>query len=260
MVTKLFPAEPPYVIIRASRMAGWGQDFLAVGWHNSEWQIINLATGMTFSEIAFFDQNADGIKEVLIQTKTAATPGGGISRIIIDTYSWNGKEFNYLGSAMPPDPNRVHYIQDAESAWKNGNPLLAVSYYEIAAQNSVLDSYWTSYEIINKQTALAKPYQRAFAFFRIIAIWLYLDRPEVASEYIQDMKDAFPHGKHGNAFVLAAQEMFSSYEKDVLFSPACAKAVNLLDAQFPDIVKNHLGDWGVANPMYFTTSDICKFE
>jgi hypothetical protein len=260
LVTKIFSSEPPFVIIRAPRSAGWGQDFLAVGWHNSEWQIINLATGTTPSEIALIDQNGDGIKEVFLETRTAATSGGGVSRVVIDTYSWNGKEFAYDSSAMPPGNDRVHYLDDAESAWKQGNPLLAIAYYEIAAKDSNLSSYPTTYELINKQTELAKPYQQAFAYFRIVAIWFYLDRPEVAFQYIQEMSETFPNGKSGNEFVLAAQELAKAHETDSNFAASCAKAVNLLDTQYPDIVKNHLGDWGVANPMYSSTSDICKLE
>jgi hypothetical protein len=258
--TKIFDAEPPFMIIRTGHTLGWGQDFLAIGRYNSEWQIIHLATGITPSEIALFDQNVDGTKEVFIKTKTAATPGGGISRVIVDIYSWDGKEFVSANSDMPPGNDRVHYLDDAETAWENGDPLLAVSYYEIAARNPNLSSYWTRYELEHKQTELAKPYQQAFAFFRIVAIWIYLDRPDIASEYIQEMAEVFPKGKPGNEFVLAAQALSDWYEKESDFSESCAQAVYLLDSQYPDIVLNHLGDWGVANPMYFATSDICKLQ
>jgi hypothetical protein len=258
--TKIFDSEPPFMIVRAWPTLGWSQDFLAIGWHNSEWQIIYLATGTTPSEVALFDQDKDGIKEVFVKTKTAATPGGGISRVLIDISSWNGKEFKSTSDALPPGPDRVHYLQDAEDAWKQGNPLLAVAYYEVAARDPNLSSYWTPYEWEHKQTQLAKPYQQAFAYFRIVAIWLYLDRPEVASEYIQEMSETFPKGKSGNEFVQAAQVLSNWYEKESDFSKSCEQAVNLLDSQYPDIIPNHLGDWGVANPMYFATSDVCKLE
>ena len=74
------------------------------------------------------------------------------------------------------------------------------------------------------------------------------------------MSEAFPKGKPGNEFVLAAQALSDWYEKEPDFSKSCSQAVNLLDTEDSDIVPNHLGDWGVANPMYFATSDICKFE
>ena len=202
----------------------------------------------------------DGIKEVFIETKTAATPAGGISRVIIDTYSWDGDEFTYNGSVMPPGHDRVHYLDDAESAWKQGNPLLAVANYEIAARDTNISSYWTTYELEHAQTELAQPYQQAFAFFRIVAIWYYLDRPEVAAQYIQEMSEVFPAGTPGNEFVLAAQEFEIGFKIDSAFSSSCAKAVYLLDTEYPDVVQNHLGDWGVANPIYSATSDICKLE
>jgi hypothetical protein len=258
--TKIFDSEPSFMIIRAAHVHGWAQDFLALGWHNSEWQIISLAIGFTPAEIALFDQNADGIKEVFIKTKTAATPGGGISRVLIDIYSWNGKEFKSTSGAMPPGADRVHYLQDADDAWKQGNPLLAVAYYEIAARDSNLSSYPTFYEYEHKQTALAKPYQQAYAYFRIVATWVYLERPDVASEYIQEMSETFPKGKTGHEFVLAVQALSNEYEKEPDFSKSCEQAVYLLQTQYPDIIPNHLGDWGVANPMYFAMSDICKLQ
>jgi hypothetical protein len=258
--TKIFDSESAFMIVRTGRISGWGQDFLAIGWQNSYWQIINLGTGTTPSEIALFDQNADGIKEVFIKTTTAATPGGGISRVFIDIYSWDGKKFVSTNGDMPPGNDRVHYLDDAETAWENSNPLLAISYYEIAARDSNLSSYGTRYEWEHKQTELAKPYQQAFAFFRIVAIWFYLDRPDRASEYIQEMSEAFPKGKLGNEFVLAAQAFSDWYEKEPDFSKSCTHAIIVLDTESPNLVPNHLGDWGVANPMYFAKSDICKLQ
>jgi hypothetical protein len=257
-VTNIFPSEPDFIVIRVLHTSGWAQDFVALGWQDAEWRIIKLATGFTPSEIAFFDQNMDGIKEVLLETRTAATPGGGRSRAIIDIYSWNGTGFAFLNSVMPPDPDRIHYLQDAESAWENGNPLLAITYCEIAARDTNITSYWTTYELIHNQTELAESYQKAFAFFRIIAIWFYLDRPEVASEYIQEMSEAIQRGKPGSEFVMAAQELSKQYEINQNFSSSCMLAVKFLDSEYPGLVQNHLGDWGVANPTYFATADICK--
>jgi len=258
--TKIFDAEPPFIIVRAGRIAGWGQDFLAIGWLNSEWRFIHLATGTTPSEIVLFDLNSDSIKEIFIKTRTAATPGGGISRVIIDSYSWDGKGFAFISSDMPPGTDRVHYLDDAETAWKSGNPLLAISYYEIAARDPNLSSYWTTYEVGTNQTELATPYQQAFAFFRIVATWFYLDRPDLASEYIQEMSETFPKGKPGNEFVRAAQAFSDWYEKEPDFSKSCTHAIIVLDIESPNLVPNHLGDWGVANPIYSATSDICELN
>jgi hypothetical protein len=74
------------------------------------------------------------------------------------------------------------------------------------------------------------------------------------------MSEAFPQGQPGNEFVLASQALADWYEKERDFSMSCGQAVYLLQTQYPDIIPNHLGDWGVANPMYLSISDICKFE
>jgi hypothetical protein len=74
------------------------------------------------------------------------------------------------------------------------------------------------------------------------------------------MSEAFPQGQPGNEFVLASQALADWYEKERDFSMSCGQAVYLLQTQYPDIIPNHLGDSGVANPMYLSISDICKFE
>jgi hypothetical protein len=256
---KIFDSEPPLMIVQTGEVSGWGQKFLAIGRRNSEWQIINLAEGTTPSEIALYDQNNDGIKEVFLETRTASTPGGGVSRVVVDCYAWNGEEFIHKDSAMPPGSDRVHYLDDAQTAWKQGNPLLAISYYETAARDPDLTSYPTTYEFVNEQTQLAKPYQQAFAFFRIVTIWYYLDRPDMAAPYIEEMSEAFPKGKPGYEFVLAAQAMSGNYEKEGDFAKSCGQTEYVFQSQYPDVMANHLGDWGVANPMYSSIDDICKF-
>jgi hypothetical protein len=255
-VTDIFPNEPLFMIIRVPHIAGWGEDFYAVGWRNSEWQLIYLGTGLVGSDVAFFDQNGDGIKEFYMKTGRSSK---GADREIVDIYSWNGKEFILIDEKLPPGNDRIHYLEDAESVRKQGNPLLAVTYYEIAARDSSLNSFWTDYEWEYKQTRLAKPYQQAFAFFRIVATWLYLGRPDIASQYIQEMSDAFPQGKPGNEFVQAAQELSDGYKKDPDFFTSCAKAVNFLDEHYPDIVRHHL-NWGSVDSMYYATDDICEFK
>lgn len=259
-VAKIFSSEPPYVIFRSLDISGLRQFFYAVGWYKSEWRFIHLGIGTTPSEIAFFDQNTDGEKEFFLKTINSDATSNDVNRAMIETYSWNGDKFIPTSKAISLGNDRVHYLGDAESAWKAGNPLLSINYYEIAARDSSISSYWTTYELENNQIELAKPYQQAFAYFRIIAIWYYLDRPETASQYLLEMSDTFPNGKAGNEFLLAAQELANGYEIDTVFSLACAKAVYFLDTQYPGVVLNHLGDWGTTYPMYFETSDICKLE
>jgi hypothetical protein len=257
---QLFISQPSFLVLRVPHNRGWAEDYIAVGWHNSEWQTFILGSVFLPSTIILFDQNNDNIKEVFLQTKTSSTPGGGTGRAIIDTYSWNGKEFILLSSELPPGSDRIHYLQDAESAWARGNPLLAVAYYEIAAKDPNLLSYPTTHETVERQTQLAKPYQQSFAFFRIVAIWFYLERPEDAAKSIQEMSDAFPDGKPGSEFVIAAKEFATMYESGLPFHSACLKVASFLDSQYPNVVTNHLGDWGVANPIYSAASDICKFN
>lgn len=259
-ITEIFPSKPPFLIIHTYPISGWGQDFLAIGWYGEDWKIIHLASGSTPSEIVLIDQDMDGTKEVNLRTRLLTSPGAGISREIIDLYDWNGEEFDLIKSDIPPTDFRIHYLQDGEKEWEQGNPLLAIYYFEIAARNDLLENYSTNFERINNQTVLSKPYQQSFAFFRIIALWTFLDRPDLASKYIEEMSDEFPEGLPGNEFVQAVQELTNWYKNEADYKASCKKAGSYLDSQFPNIVADHIGDWGWSNPEYELTADICNFE
>jgi len=180
--------------------------------------------------------------------KSTKTPAQTVTSIPAET-----EEINML-----PDSDRVHYLGEAETALKEGNPLLAISYYEIAARDPNLTSYPTKYEFEHKQTELAKPYQQAFAFFRIVAIWYYLDRPDMADPYIEEISESFPKGKPGYEFVLAAQAISDNYEKEGDFTKSCGQAEYVFQSLYLDVIAYHLIDWGVENPMYSSIDDICK--
>jgi hypothetical protein len=257
MTERVFAKENPYIILHLFSIRGWGSNYVALNWHDGDWQMISLGGGF-FPEIAFMDQDHDGIKEVFIRSDTSTPPGGGVGRYVIDTYQWDGKKFKSTHSEFPPALDRIHYIEDAQDAWEKGNPFMAISYYEIAARNTWVSSYPTPYEIINRQSHLAGVYQRAFSYFRIVAIWLSLGRPENALEYRDRMSDVFPAKKPGNEFVLAVDEMIKAYP-ELKYPKACHAAAQFLDEKYPGLFTNHLGDWGALNITYSKTLDMCAF-
>lgn len=247
---RIFARNPRYLIIRAFSIAGWNQYFIGVGWNGNNWQSIELGQG-AFADIALYDQDNDGIKEVFIQDN--------FSRPIIDTYKWDGSQYDSINLDWIPGNDRVYYLQDAERAMEEGNPLLAIANYEIAATRENLTSSATYDEIMQDNYSLSEPYQRSYAYFRIVALWLYLGRPDEAAKYLQDMVDEFPSGSPGYEFVRAAQEMVSWYGKSPKYLAACSTAVALLDKYYPGIVLEHIGSWPHSGPVLSSTEDICKF-
>ena len=124
---RLFNNMSPFLIIRGISNTGWREYYYAIGWNGTEWQEIDLGVG-SFSDIALFDHNGDGTKEVFILSDEDG-------RNYVDTYEWNGTKYTTVSSVALPGSTRLEYFHDAENALSEGNPLLAIANYEIAARN-----------------------------------------------------------------------------------------------------------------------------
>ncbi|GAP13021.1 hypothetical protein LARV_00762 [Longilinea arvoryzae] len=259
-VEQIFEKELPFIIVKIRATIGWGTKYYAFGWRENQWKEIFLGGGLVGSEIMLDDQDGDGTKEVLVLTGNSTGFWGGASRDEIDVFAWNGKNFEYSYSDLPPGDDRVHYLGDGADASKKGNLMMAIAYYEIAARDSNLSSYFTTYELTENQTELAEPYQKAFAFFRIVVIWFSQNRVDMADEVIHEMSESFPDGTPGNEFVVVAKEFATQYEVTHKAMTSCLEAVKILDTDYPDVLKGHIGDWGFMNVSYSATSEFCKLN
>ncbi len=254
LADRIFANKAPFLIIRENSPYGWAEIYRAIGWTGSEWRTIDLGSA-TSSEIALFDKYGGGIKEVFIRTNLG-------SRMMIEEYKydWNSSQYKLVSTSFTPGNSRLDYFQYAETALSEGNPMLAISYYEIAARNEYFASYPSDTEMVNNMEEFAKPYQQSFAYFRLVALWYYLGRPDLAHHDLQEMTDNFPQKTPGNEFVLAATELASMYDKGSSFLDSCLKAVSFLDERFPNVVTDHLGGWMHVDFFIIQTSDICKVK
>lgn len=259
-VDQIFQNEPPLVVVEYWPLIGWGQPYNAFGWREDQWTMINLGFGLFSAEIMLYDQDSDGIKEVLIYSPNTMSLAGGAGRFTIDVYTWNGKEFEYSHSDLPPGNDRVHYLGDAEDQLKKGNPMMAIAYFEIAAWNQNLSSYPTMYELTENQREFSEPYQKAYAFFRIVVIWFSQNRVDMADQVIHEMSETFPEGTPGSEFVVVSKELAAQYEVSRNATTSCLEAVKILDTEYPNVLKGHIGDWGFDNVSYNSTSEFCKLN
>lgn len=259
-VSPLRDGGQPFVVSRMPRIRGWVDDYSALGWDGTSWQSVALSSGLGPSQISLYDQNGDGVREVQLRAMTSVTPGGGLGRVEVSTWAWNGTAYAYSSSHYLPGTDRVHYIADAERAWIDGNPLLAVAYYEVAARSDDLTAYPTGLEMMSGQSEAADAYQRAFSLYRIIATWTYQNRLDDARVYFEELKETFLAGGAGSEFISAADILMSEAQSGAPYARACSKSASALDQSTPELVRTHLGDWGVSNPMYFRTTDVCDFN
>lgn len=259
-VDQIFTNEPPFVIVALSQISGWAIPYRAIGWHAGQWEMIDLGGGTNGSEMMLYDQDGDGTKEVLILSQNSTGLWGGVSREEISVFAWTGKTFRYDHSDFPPGSDRVHYLSDASDASKKGNLMMSIALYEIAARDPDLHSYFTTYEFTENQREFSEPYQKAFAFFRIVVIWFSQNRPDMADKVIQEMSETFPDGTPGSEFVVVAKDLAARYVVSHKPITSCLEAVKILDTDYPNVLKGHIGDWGFMNVSYSSTSEFCKLN
>lgn len=138
--------------------------------------------------------------------------------------------------------------------------MMAIAYFEIAAWNQNLSSYPTMYELTENQREFSEPYQKAYAFFRIVVIWFSQNRVDMADQVIHEMSETFPEGTPGSEFVVVSKELAAQYEVSRNATTSCLEAVKILDTEYPNVLKGHIGDWGFDNVSYSSTSEFCKLN
>lgn len=259
-VDQLFESYPAMLMLRIPPTSGWSEKYVAVGWFGDHWDSVILGWALFPSSIMLFDQDGDGIKEVLINSNTSVSLAAGIGREEISTYKWDGYEFVLVASDFPPGTNRVHYLDDAQYAIDNGNPMLALEYYEIAAKDLELPSSPTQREEMINQTHLSEDYQRGFSYFRMISIWFNSKRPDMAQPIIDEMQLMFPENSPGHEFVITVDYFITLLEDGSEYSEACSMVGAFIDEVYPDVMDVHIGDWGFANVSYSDGVDLCIFD
>lgn len=237
----IFETNFDYLIIQVREGSHWNYHYYALGYLDSRWKCISLAPGDITTDIFLYDADKDNIKEIYITSSTGHSPTSGVGRDVIEEYDWNGLTFENIRTDIPPTLDRIHLLQDAEWAYWNGNPLLAVYYLEMAASD-----FDPGYKPSSGDTA--KPYQRALAYYRRLSIWTYLDRPGHANRVLETMVETFPEGEPGYEFVVAGKVFLKEFENGKSAPTACYIASAYLSQD--DFMETHFGNWGNANVHY----------
>ena len=100
-----------------------------------------------------------------------------------------------------------------------------------------LDSIPTGDELLTKTEELAESYQRSYAYFRIIALWLYLDRPDLTDKYIQEMSEKYPDGVRGMNSFSQPMRWFLRMKWEQVFGVHVQKLYPYLIVNFPMLLR-----------------------
>jgi hypothetical protein len=236
------------------------QSVIIVGWNGKSF--VNFGE-MPYlycpATIRIFDYNQDGQREIYMRGMTAGNLESGVGRGTIQVYQWNTNAFQAIEKSYLPSPYRIHVLQDAQVALDQGDTFQAIALYEKAATRKYLKNERSVYEKDNDQD-FAEQYQTAFANFRLVTLWLSIDRPHEAQHIIERMKTRYAPATPGDEFRELAVTFQTGFVGGQDRRSACAAVTAQIDKSYPYLAGyGYIGNWGTANIEY-SNDDLCSFK
>lgn len=111
------------------------------------------------ADIVVSDVDEDGLPDISVTSGIITAPGAGPQRSLTSIYRWNGAVFALAEVIRPPVEYRIHVIYDGDRALLSGDYDGAITYYQDAANNDLLQSWEYPNEAL---------YLRAFASYRLM--------------------------------------------------------------------------------------------
>lgn len=233
-----------------------------IGWDGEQWK--NFFTTYLYcpAYIRVNDSNGDELKELVITGTNQGNLETGKGRQLTETYAWDGAQFVLRSSVFHPSPYRIHVLQDAQLAVDDGDFRQAIRHYERAATVRALREI-PSIGQDNGDFKAAFDYQTAFANFRLVTLWLKVERPDRTRSVINRMKVQYPPNTAGSEFLELAQLFVKQVEAGASLEQACETVTAKIDLDYPDTLVGPVGAigfWGTANVEYIETKDACPFH
>lgn len=233
-----------------------------IGWNGKEWKRFFATYLYCPAYVRVNDLDGDGLKEFVITGTNAGNLETGVGRQLTNTYGWDGAQFVLRSSIFHPSPYRIHVLQDAQLSVDAGDFRQAIRHYERAATARALKEVPSIDQDYNDFKA-AFDYQTAFANFRLVTLWLKVERPDRARSVINRMKAQYPPNTAGNEFLILAQLFLKQVEDSASLELACEAVTAKIDTDYPDTLVGPVGAigfWGTANVEYIETKDACPFH
>ncbi len=249
----------PELIIEYTWAGSVCVDHIAVlGWVGQSWEYILQTDGTCPGDVVVLDLDTDGVKEIVF---TGYTRGKGALRGMTLTYAFNGQRYELVSEELLPSSARIHFLQDAQIAFDEGNFVKAAQLYQIAAIDSDLINFPSFYELRNYLAGIAGSYQSAFAYFRAVILWTYLDA-SANIEFVESaMRNSYGIGEPGFEFVDLLDRFISELDAGATFEGACNKIEIYAELTYPNLagIEGHLGEFGDSNVGY-THYELCPFD
>jgi hypothetical protein len=219
------------------------------------WQqnaMVNVLQGesddLPYPSIRVVGPDPNGRFQVAVSGTGIGSAGAGPYRGVTRTWSWNA-----AGDALVPGPDlvpppiyRIHVLNDADQADRDGDFATALQLYDRVIHDDSLQD-WVD-------PASERANLSAYAMFRETLIQLQLNDAAAAQNAYQALQSAYPPASLGGAYALLGQALWSAYQASSSLPLACAQAQAFAQTNETTILQPLY--FGYANPQY-TAADVC---
>jgi hypothetical protein len=228
---------------------------------STQWTASVVDTAACHAEVSVADLDNRGLVEVLI-LGPVWQPVAWSSRPVLRSYGFDedAAEFTLLSIDDLPPIVRPEALHDAQSAVDAGEYMRAWAYYLEAATSDRLGEYPSRYEWESGiPDEVASSYQRAFARFRIVWLWVRLGYLDRAHAELEIMASLFPLQVPGGEFTALADSLVEDASNGLPISQACRRVSSTIIRNYPYLTgpNGHVGTWLTPELTSYTATDIC---
>jgi len=252
-----------------------------IGWDGNQFKEILGIRDFGSCSYKILDINGDGLKEVILFREFPPMWSEWLEwpwRSYTSIYGWNGNSFVLFSKEFAPPVYRFQAIQDAEQYVLNGIYDKAISSYQDAIFKSELE-WWSperrknelavhEYAAIGTATpSLPTPvpdtteYPRlaAYAYYRMIALHVYLGEMDAATVQYNTLQTKFRAGNPGHPYVEMATAFWDAYQSSANMTTACTAAIQYAVVH-PEILVPLGSDYHGWQSHRYYPEDVCPFR
>lgn len=228
------------------------EDVEILAWDGEQFK--NLLDGDTkeipYPDIRITDEDGDGIYNVEIAGSGYGSVGAGPQRNVTDIWRYDPSSgmWNFDQQVFQESNYRIHVLQDAETATKNGDYANALVLYNRVINDTSLEDW------MDPETEKAN--LSAYALFKSGVVYTIEGQEDLAKTTFAQLSSSYPPDEPQHAYVDMANAFQQAYTSDGL--EAACSAARTSASKHSDQILAPLGPqaFGYANPEIHS-DDVC---
>jgi hypothetical protein len=185
-----------------------------------------------------------GFRILLVDGSTSGSWGAGPGRDMEKVFVFDGSMYQESTSRLLPSKYRIHVLQDAQIAFKNGDIDTALQLWDTAAHDASLENF-PSLQYF--ETDHPERYQPAYALYRIYCEYLLEGQAGKAQQVLDELKSKYPENSPGGEFIAIAGEIKRLLSIDQNPANLCPAIYDFIDNTFHEDFLIYRWDYGYNN-------------